>query len=312
MEQLIQQITNIAEIIIVVWALILGPTTIPKLLKPLFKGVKQYISSHLKILPKRGIRVQRYEEVIISLRNIFSLLPLIITWLGLFDAVGSYQKYLQSKPLGSSQSFLTLWQEGFGGISHFTFSQIALIDVVILVLYLILTLLSQAVERQRWLAEEKQYKEEEKQRIYDLIKKVKDAPQEVSLDSIATSQIQPKDNSLENVHAEQLTKEMFKEVLVDSNKLILEAYLTSEKRFEELYQQMKDLFNIQIQMTKNLNDTLVALFYTLEKASQTSMKSSSESHLTGKDLVTDTGKAIEGVSEQFGTFDEKELAETPQ
>src|SRR5437879_6449368 len=111
MDHLIQQITNIAEIIIVVWALILGPTTIPKVLKPLFKGVNKYILSHLRTPLKISAQIKRYEEIIKFLRNFFSLLPLIITWYGLYDATSSYEIYLRSNPRGTSQPFLALWQE---------------------------------------------------------------------------------------------------------------------------------------------------------------------------------------------------------
>jgi hypothetical protein len=48
------------------------------------------------------------------IRNIFILLPVVFTWLGLTIAVSSYQKYVASHP-SINKSFLELWQNGFGG-----------------------------------------------------------------------------------------------------------------------------------------------------------------------------------------------------
>jgi hypothetical protein len=89
--------------------------------------------------------------------------------------------------------------------------------------------------------------------------------------------------------------------------MTFEAHATSEKRNEELYLQMKELFNLQLQMTRKLNDELVSLYATLENANQTPIKASTELPQTGKCLVTDISKSIKGVSEQFGTYDSKEL-----
>lgn len=79
-------------------------------------------------------------------RNILSLAPLIMTWLALFIAVGSYQKYILAHP-NDRTSFLQLWQSGFAGTTWFTFTLAAGIDVILLTCYLLFILLVHEMER---------------------------------------------------------------------------------------------------------------------------------------------------------------------
>jgi hypothetical protein len=70
------------------------------------------------------------------LRNCVSILPLIMTWFALFQALKAFQ--LDTYAGDAGKSFLQLWQEGFHGGTWLTFSTAAAIDVVLLVSYLIL------------------------------------------------------------------------------------------------------------------------------------------------------------------------------
>lgn len=71
-------------------------------------------------------------------RNIVALLPLLITWLALGLASSEYNRYLTAHPASTTQPFLLLWQQGFGG-RYPTFLDVALLDFVLLVVVIALT-----------------------------------------------------------------------------------------------------------------------------------------------------------------------------
>lgn len=74
-----------------------------------------------------------------SIRNVLVLLPLIVTWLGIWDAVRGYDSLIKEKPQLAAQSFIYLWQNGFEGHARATLSQVAIIDVVLLLGVVVLT-----------------------------------------------------------------------------------------------------------------------------------------------------------------------------
>jgi hypothetical protein len=81
------------------------------------------------------------------LRNIFSLLPLIITWGGLYDAVSAYQRDLAKNPADNTIPFLQLWQSSFHGSSLFPFTTVAILDIVCLCAYLASLLIIHRIEQ---------------------------------------------------------------------------------------------------------------------------------------------------------------------
>lgn len=91
----------------------------------------------------------RKVEIWHIIRNCISLLPLILTWFALFSATSSYQACIDpNTPVArrcdtsQSQSFLTLWQmDGFKDRT-ITFSTAALLDVMLLLLYLTFILIT--------------------------------------------------------------------------------------------------------------------------------------------------------------------------
>ncbi len=89
-------------------------------------------------------------------RNVFSILPLVTTWLALFDAARGYAADPNAIkiPEGANapNSFFVLWQSSFNGHSVLNFQSTALIDVVWLSLFLIFTLLVQQREHQAQVA----------------------------------------------------------------------------------------------------------------------------------------------------------------
>lgn len=76
----------------------------------------------------------------------FSLLPLLLTWFALFIAVTNYQQDLIKYPSDQGQPFLRLWQDGFHGTTPLTFAATALLDVVLLTLYLFFIIRAQRLE----------------------------------------------------------------------------------------------------------------------------------------------------------------------
>lgn len=86
------------------------------------------------------------------LRNIFSLAPLMLTWVGLFLASSAYQQYGVLHPKDLTEPFLLLWQNSFHGLRPFgflpvfSFAEVALVDFVCLLSLLICILLIQHVE----------------------------------------------------------------------------------------------------------------------------------------------------------------------
>lgn len=80
-------------------------------------------------------------------RNIFSLLPLIMTWGGLYDAVSGYQKDLAQNPADNTIPFLQLWQSSFHGNSILSFTTVAILDIVFLLAYLTTLLTIHRIEQ---------------------------------------------------------------------------------------------------------------------------------------------------------------------
>ncbi len=72
-------------------------------------------------------------------RNVLVLLPLIVTWAGIWSAVDSYHSLITEKPQLAAQSFIYLWQGGFEGRTPLTLSLVAIIDAALLVGVFVLT-----------------------------------------------------------------------------------------------------------------------------------------------------------------------------
>ncbi len=65
-------------------------------------------------------------------RNVLVLLPLIVTWVGIWTAVESYHGLIKDSPQLAAQSFIYLWQGGFEGRTWLTLSWVAIIDAALL------------------------------------------------------------------------------------------------------------------------------------------------------------------------------------
>jgi hypothetical protein len=86
----------------------------------------------------RGKGSSRFVNRMELLRNVLIVLPLTLTWLGISQAVNLYGQYSGND---SQQSFIFLWQQGFGGRlwSIFTLSSLAFVDFLLLLLIVGLT-----------------------------------------------------------------------------------------------------------------------------------------------------------------------------
>jgi len=92
-------------------------------------------------------KTQRYTDTFITLlewfRNSFILVPLIMTWLGISQAVTQYSALIKADPGQITQPFLFLWQQGFGNRLSwiFTLGGLATVDAILLAVILALTFL---------------------------------------------------------------------------------------------------------------------------------------------------------------------------
>lgn len=72
------------------------------------------------------------------MRNMVALSPLILTWVGLAIAAHAYRDEVQANPALATQSFLLLWQQGFGS-GFLSFTVVASLDAGLLALVVVLT-----------------------------------------------------------------------------------------------------------------------------------------------------------------------------
>lgn len=94
-------------------------------------------------LRREGGYASNVIEVADKIRNVLVLVPILLTWAALGEAANSYSRYITENPEEAGQPFLLLWQQGFGSDTSWlapTFSTVALLDAVIIVIIILLTL----------------------------------------------------------------------------------------------------------------------------------------------------------------------------
>jgi len=74
-------------------------------------------------------------------RNVLILMPILFTWYALSEASSAYHLALRTDPNLAGVPFLFQWEQGFNGAlpSAFSFSQVAIIDVIILAIIVMAT-----------------------------------------------------------------------------------------------------------------------------------------------------------------------------
>jgi chromosome segregation ATPase len=78
------------------------------------------------------------------LRNVLVLFPIAFTWIGLSQASANYERVITLYPNLIDQPFLLLWERGFqelGGRHGPTFSEVALVDFLVLSVVILLTVM---------------------------------------------------------------------------------------------------------------------------------------------------------------------------
>jgi coenzyme F420-reducing hydrogenase delta subunit len=93
--------------------------------------------------PDRDPVLARFEQI----RNVLTLLPILLTWLALFFAGGAYRDAVQADPALTQEPFLLLWEQGFNGyaqgglglLSMLTLSNVAITDVAVIAVVVLVT-----------------------------------------------------------------------------------------------------------------------------------------------------------------------------
>lgn len=98
--------------------------------------------SHAYAVRREGGYAPRRIEIADKIRNVLVLVPILLTWAALAEAARAYDRFLEQNPDQADTPFLLLWQRGFGGEASIfspTFSTVAIIDAVVIVVMIILT-----------------------------------------------------------------------------------------------------------------------------------------------------------------------------
>ena len=87
-----------------------------------------------------------------KVRNIMILVPIMLTWFALAQAVRDYSNYIEANPDQIGQPFLLLWQQGFGGDASWhapSFSAVALADALVILLIVVITFFAHGRREER-------------------------------------------------------------------------------------------------------------------------------------------------------------------
>jgi predicted nucleic acid-binding Zn-ribbon protein len=98
--------------------------------------------SHSYAVRREGGYAPNTIEIADKVRNVLVLVPILLTWAALGEAATAYDRYIAENPEQANQPFLLLWQRGFGGEASWlspTFSTVALIDAVVIMVIIMLT-----------------------------------------------------------------------------------------------------------------------------------------------------------------------------
>ncbi|MEZ4626233.1 MAG: hypothetical protein R2843_15895 [Thermomicrobiales bacterium] len=80
------------------------------------------------------------------------LVPIMLTWFALAQAVSDYSNYVERYPEQIGQPFLLLWQQGFGGEASWhspSFSSVAILDAMVILLIVVITFFAHGRREER-------------------------------------------------------------------------------------------------------------------------------------------------------------------
>lgn len=103
-----------------------------------FDAIREIVAPH-QVLDELDQVRGGFSRVLSATRNVFALLPLLLTWGALGLASLAYHQELAAHPELIGTPFLDLWQTGFGGRLGLTFAGTAVIDLILLTTLVILT-----------------------------------------------------------------------------------------------------------------------------------------------------------------------------
>jgi len=98
--------------------------------------------SHVYAVRREGGYAPKRLEVADRIRNVLVLVPILLTWAALAEAASAYDRFVEANPDQADTPFLLAWQRGFGGEASIlapSFSTVALIDAVVIVVMILLT-----------------------------------------------------------------------------------------------------------------------------------------------------------------------------
>lgn len=87
-----------------------------------------------------------------KIRNVMVLVPIMLTWFALAQAVSDYSNYIKNNPDELRRPFLLLWQDGFGGEASWhspSFSAVALLDALVILVIVTITFFAHGRREQR-------------------------------------------------------------------------------------------------------------------------------------------------------------------
>ena len=87
-----------------------------------------------------------------KVRNVMILVPIMLTWFALAQAVRDYSNFIEANPDQIGQPFLLLWQQGFNGAASWhspSFSAVAIADAMVILLIVVITFFAHGRREER-------------------------------------------------------------------------------------------------------------------------------------------------------------------
>lgn len=97
--------------------------------------------AHAYAVKHEGGYAPKAIEIADKLRNVLVLVPILLTWYALGEAVSNYADVMERDP-DNATPFLVQWEQGFGGASSFfspSLSHVAFVDAVLIGIIILLT-----------------------------------------------------------------------------------------------------------------------------------------------------------------------------
>lgn len=97
-----------------------------------------FITRATSFFHKKSVK-RKVIEISELVRNVLVLVPILLTWNALSRASAAYKVVVENNPSLLGRPFLLLWQEGFQGARVMSFSTVAFLDALVIMVVLCLT-----------------------------------------------------------------------------------------------------------------------------------------------------------------------------